>query len=192
VFDREVGGETLEFGVSGFLYNNNLVMYDRNFSGLWPQLWLGAVTGRFSGQDLTLIPSLVTTWEDWWDNHPDTLVLSDNTGHSRNYDIDPYQDYQSSNEIRFPMTGNIDNRLPAKSFVIGIRINNESVAYSMDLVNSLNNPLEDEINGLPVRIVPGPKNNTGYITDDEGELLPGILVYWFAWSAYNPNTLVED
>jgi hypothetical protein len=191
VFDREIGGETLEFGVSGYLYNNNLVMYDRDFSGLWPQLWLGAVTGKFSGQRLTLIPSKVTTWEDWWENHPNTLVLSDDTGHSRNYDIDPYQDYQSSNEIRFPMTSNIDGRLPAKSFVLGLRINNVSVAYSMDLVNSFNDPMEDEINGLPVKIFPGP-NNTGYIIDDKGDLLPGILVYWFAWSAFNPNTSLAN
>jgi hypothetical protein len=117
--------------------------------------------------------------------------LSDDTGHSRNYDIDPYQDYQLSNEIRFPMTSNIEGRLPAKSFVIGLRINNFSVAYSMDLVNNLNDPMEDEINGLPVKIFPGP-NNTGYITDDKGDLLPGILVYWFAWSAFNPNTSLAN
>jgi hypothetical protein len=119
VFNRQIGGETLEFGVSGFLYNSNLVMYDREFFGLWPQLWTGAVSGRFSSQNLQVIPSQVTTWEDWLDNHPDTLVLSEDTGYSRDYDTDPYLSYQSSNEIRFPVN-NSDGRLPQKSFVIGI------------------------------------------------------------------------
>jgi hypothetical protein len=190
VFNRRIGGETIEFGVSGFLYNSNLVMYDRTYSALWPQLQLGAVTGRFSGQDLQIIPSKVTTWEDWRINQPDTSVLSDDTGYSRDYDNDPYQSYQSSNEIRFPVN-NSDGRLPGKNFVIGIRINNRSTAYSMDFINDLAGPYEDEIDVEPVQVFPGPED-TAYITDDEGELLPGILLYWFAWSAFNPNTTVVD
>ena len=69
-------------------------MYDRTYSALWSQLRLGAVTGRFSGQDLQIIPSNVTNWEDWRINRPYTLILSDDTGYSRDYDNDPYLSYQ--------------------------------------------------------------------------------------------------
>lgn len=70
VFERKVNSEVLTFGVSGLLYNSNLIFYDRSSNSLWPRLALGAVTGRFSSRNLSVIPSHVTTWRQWKKKHP--------------------------------------------------------------------------------------------------------------------------
>ena len=190
VFSRKINNNVIEFGVSGLLYNSNLVMYDLEFSGLWPQLQLGAATGSMSSQKLSLIPSIVATWEEWKKLHPDTVVLSTRTGHRRNYFYDPYRDYQLTPDLVFPLKKN-DRRLPAKTTVIGIRIDNTAKAYPLDMFRKMKSPVVDRVNGKIVKIhsVPG---YSAFITDGKGRLLPGIKTYWFAWSAFNVDTLIYE
>jgi hypothetical protein len=189
VFDRRLDGETLEFGVSGLLYNSNLVMYDRKHACLWPQLTTGAVTGKLSSKRLKLVPSLVITWGEWRIVHPNTLVLSPDTGFPMDYNFNPYLGYQASPKLMFPVKG-FDNRLPPKSLVIGIRIKNVAKAYPIQLINGVGYPLEDAVAGISIRIHPG-FGNTAYITDDQGNLMPATVAYWFAWSAFNRDTLLH-
>ena len=70
------------FGVSGLLYNSDMLLYDRASESLWSQLMGRAVTGPMKGERLQLIPLEHTTWSDWRTRHSDTLVLSRDTGHS--------------------------------------------------------------------------------------------------------------
>ncbi len=79
------------FGVSGLLYRRNVLMYDRQTESLWSQIAAKAVTGPMAGDSLEILPAEHTTWQDWKTRHPDTLVLSFNTGYSRNYGRDPYR-----------------------------------------------------------------------------------------------------
>jgi len=189
VFDRRLDGETLDFGVSGLLYNSNLVMYDRNHACLWPQLAKSAVTGKLSSKRLKILPSLVATWGEWRRMHPNTLILSPDTGFPIDYNYNPYLGYQASPKLMFPVKG-FDNRLPPKSLVIGIRIKNVAKAYPIQLINSVTYPLEDAVAGISIRIHPG-FGNTAYITDAQGNLLPATVAYWFAWSAFNRDTLLH-
>ena len=82
------------FGVSGLLYRRNVLMYDRQTESLWSQIAAKAVTGPMAGASLEILPAEHTSWEDWKTRHPDTQVLSFNTGYSRNYSRDPYRDMQ--------------------------------------------------------------------------------------------------
>lgn len=43
VFDRRYDDQTLEFGVSGLLYNSDVLMFDRQSKSLWSQLGLKSV-----------------------------------------------------------------------------------------------------------------------------------------------------
>lgn len=79
------------FGVSGLLYRRNVLMYDRQTESLWSQMAAKAVTGPMAGASLEILPAEHTSWEDWKTRHPDTQVLSFNTGYSRNYSRDPYR-----------------------------------------------------------------------------------------------------
>ncbi|HSG05403.1 MAG TPA: DUF3179 domain-containing protein, partial [Nitrospiria bacterium] len=92
-FDPVVKGEHFTFGVSGLLYQSDVLMYDRQTDSLWSQILQEAVTGKMMGTRLTLLPLIHTTWEEWRKEHPNTLVLSTDTGYSRNYRRDPYEGY---------------------------------------------------------------------------------------------------
>ena len=75
------------FGSSGFLYRSNKLMYDHATNSLWNQFTgrpvVGALTG--SGIELKVRPVTITSWAAWLDKHPDTTVLSLDTGHRRDY-----------------------------------------------------------------------------------------------------------
>ncbi|PIP68477.1 MAG: hypothetical protein COW92_01030 [Candidatus Omnitrophica bacterium CG22_combo_CG10-13_8_21_14_all_43_16] len=188
VFEREIDNEVLTFGVSGLLYNSNLVFYDRNSNSLWPQLALGAVTGKFSSQNIPVIPSRVVTWRQWKKEHHQTLLLSGKTGFPRDYSRDPYAEYHRSEHAMFPLK-HADTRLPPKTLVIGIEVEGIAKAYSIDLIKNKSKPVEDTIGLLKIKIFAG-SDNTAYITDEEDDLLPAVTMYWFAWSSFNRGTLL--
>ncbi|QZP38120.1 DUF3179 domain-containing protein [Halobaculum magnesiiphilum] len=85
-------GETT-LGVSGRLVNNNLVMYDRATDSRWPQVLATAVDGPLSGDQLREFRLVWTTWGRWREAHPDTLVLTEETGYAKRYGSDPYGNY---------------------------------------------------------------------------------------------------
>ena len=124
VFHRGiVGGD--EFGVSGVLFKNNLVMYDRAGpnveESLWPQMLAGARCGPSGGQDLAMYPALAIEWADWVALHPDTRVLSGATGFERDYTRYPYGDYEVEDNIAtLDPLDEFDDRRPPKERVLGI------------------------------------------------------------------------
>jgi hypothetical protein len=96
-YDRRVGDRTLTFGVSGYLYRANLVMFDRETGSLWSQLLGGGVTGAHRGHSLRRIPIVHETWGRWRAEHPETLVLSIRRDAAGRRFTDPYA-YSSSGE----------------------------------------------------------------------------------------------
>lgn len=121
IFDRAPADDA-EFGVSGLVYRNNLMMYDRTTGeSLWPQMSRGARCGPRDGTDLPMVPGMETTWETWRTLHPETRVVSSETGFGLNYAVYPYDDYDriDNGETLFPMPG-IDERRMPKERVLGI------------------------------------------------------------------------
>ena len=120
-FDRSsVGGA--EFGVSGLLYKNNLMMFDRQAGeSLWPQMVRGARCGSKDGQTLEMYPIIEMRWGDWRTLYPFTEVISADTGFNRNYQLYPYGDYDnlSNGQLLFPQ-GPLDGRRDPKERVLGI------------------------------------------------------------------------
>src|SRR5437870_5629196 len=101
-YAARAGGRPTTFGVSGLLYNSDLLLYDRATQSLWSQIEARAIAGPLKGEKLTPVALTHTTWADWKARHPDTLVLSAETGFSRDYSRDPYAGYESSSRIMFP------------------------------------------------------------------------------------------
>ncbi|QZX98976.1 DUF3179 domain-containing protein [Halobaculum rubrum] len=87
----ERGDTTL--GVSGKLVNSNLVMYDRATDSRWPQVLATAVDGPREGDQLREVGLTWTTWGRWREAHPDTEVLTEDTGYAKRYGSDPYGNY---------------------------------------------------------------------------------------------------
>ena len=117
LFDTRVGDATYEFGSSGFLMRSNKLMYDRTTYTLWNQLTGEPVLGKLADGSIELkrLPVVVTRWQAWLERHPETQVLSLQTGHLRDYTPgNPYGGYFASPETMFPAEGAVD-RLPDKA-----------------------------------------------------------------------------
>jgi hypothetical protein len=100
---RDVGNTITEFGVSGVLYNSDLVFYDRETETLWDQVEAKGIVGPLTGETLDLVPVTMTRWSRWREAHPDTLVLSTDTGFEEDYSGDPYAEYRSTDRLFFPV-----------------------------------------------------------------------------------------
>ena len=190
-FDREVDGQTLSFGVSGLLYNSDVLLYDRASESLWSQIMGKAVTGKYKGTDLRPLPLRHTTWKNWKQQHPATRVLSTDTGFSRQYGRDPYQGYQNSKQTYFPLMHDAPGRFHPKERVLGLTAGNAYKAYPFVELNRHNSSkFSDNVNGKTYIIHWNRKEQSGYLTDQNGEIIPAIQAYWFAWYAFHPDTAV--
>jgi hypothetical protein len=161
-FIRQINGTAVQFGTSGKLYNNNLVMYDRLTKSLWSEIWGEAIAGSMTGQTLQRVPIDVTTWGAWKNLHPNTLVLSMQTGFTRDYSDDPYGNYYYTSGVYFPLS-HLDGRLPPKTVVLGVTVGASFKAYRLNspwgqgaiaytLANQTSPLLTDSVGGRPVLV----------------------------------------
>jgi len=150
VFERIIDGQEVEFGTSGKLYNSNLLMYDRYTESYWSQALGIAVKGELTGYQLNLIPFDVITWGDWKKLHPETVVLTTDTGHIRSYATDPYGNYYTEPRIMFPVEHN-DDRLHPKEIIIGFSQDDVYKAYKQHDIES-EIIINDSIGNTPVML----------------------------------------
>jgi hypothetical protein len=134
---RQEGGAPRRFATSGLLYRSNKLMFDTETRTLWNQLTGEPVLGPLAADPtpLAILPMVTTTWADWQAQHPDTTVLSLETGHERPYvPGEPYGDYFQSSQKLFPVHPTRDD-LPPKERVYGVRSDDVAKAWSVtDLV----------------------------------------------------------
>lgn len=149
--------ESSAYGVSGNLYNSNLVLYDHATGSLFSQLRRQSVTGPRKGERLAEVPFVETTWARWLQMHPDTKVLSEDTGFSRNYSAYPYGDYRDDQNNTFAVTDpRPDPAFPGKRAVTGVQVGEVVRAYVHEVVASERGAravFRDEIGGMSVWIV---------------------------------------
>ena len=132
LFDTRVGDATYEFGSSGFLMRSNKLMYDRTTYTLWNQLTGEPVLGKLADGSIELkrLPVVVTRWQAWLERHPETQVLSLQTGHLRDYTPgNPYGGYFASPDTMFP-AGDPAKRLPDKARIFALYIDGQPHAYA--------------------------------------------------------------
>lgn len=188
VVGREVEGEVLEFGISGLLYNSNVLMYDRTHDALWSQIAFEAVTGPYSGTPLKHLPWEITTFGDWRDAHPDSTVATFDTGHERNYDRNPYADYFESDELMFAVKGDGDPRLGRKDLVVGVEVNGFTRAYPVDAVaNAPGGRLEEDTDAGRI-VLEAADGGEGVRVAETPPDARTVHTFWFAWVAFHPET----
>lgn len=187
-FLSEIDGEAVEFGVSGKLFNSELVMYDRKTDSYWPQSLGKAVVGPSTGKTIKKLPTDTVKWGSWKSVHPETKVLSRDTGFLfRFYDgSNPYGaagDFTSIG-VRFPLQ-NEDNRLPKNTIVYGIEVNGSFKAYSQKDVEAAGT-INDELAGQEVTIEWDSDLGSAKATAQEPLVVETL--FWFAWAAFHPDT----
>ncbi|MBC8287793.1 MAG: DUF3179 domain-containing protein [Nitrospinae bacterium] len=187
VFDTQ--GRNLTFGVSGLLYQSDMLLYDHQTESLWSQIKSEAVTGNLTGARLKLLPSTHTNWASWKAMHPETRVLSDNTGYRRDYDRDPYQGYETSERLMFGVSAK-SRKYPPKEKVIGVKLGEVTKAYPFSELNKVDSPVKDVLDKRPIQIFYDRKSRTAVIRDENNREIPSVVGFWFAWVVFHPETRV--
>ena len=139
VFDRRVGDDVFEFGVSGLLRNSDLIMYDRTTETLWQQFTGEAIIGNLVGEQLAFMPSGLVSFAEFREAYPEGVVLSRDTGFSRSYGQNPYAGYDTIGQNPFLFTGDLDGRLPAMARVVTVNLPeaNVDVAYPLSVLSEV-------------------------------------------------------
>lgn len=127
-FDRRVGEQVLDFGVSGNLRNSDLIMWDRQTESWWQQATGEGIVGELAGTVLTPVPVSVISYGDFVRAFPTAEVLIEETGFSRDYGINPYGEYDALGSTPFLFNGTIDPRLDGLERVIGLAAGDKSLA----------------------------------------------------------------
>lgn len=120
------------FGVSGLLYNTNLMPYDRFTRSTWSQQRLECVHGNMIGQKPMTYTLTMTTFGTWKKAFPESKIMNANTGFDRRYSEYPYGFYKTRDELLYYPVSNLDKRLPAKEWVLAILMDNYSKAYQFN------------------------------------------------------------
>jgi len=186
VFGRDIGGKIRTFGVSGLLYQSDVLMYDRQSESLWSQLLMKAVSGDAVGEELEWKSSLFMTWKAWKKEYPNSKVLSTDTGFNRNYSRNAYESYLKSEDTMFPVPKN-RKEFDDKQWVIGVIVEGKAKAY---LVKSLpnNKIIKDKIGDTSITLKYNLDKQYPEVKNDKGKNIPSVQVYWFAWQAFYPDT----
>jgi hypothetical protein len=189
VFDAIVDGQDRTFGVSGLLYNSDVLMYDRESESLWSQMLAQAISGPAKGLKLRTLPARHTTWSDWVRRSPQTLVLVPPQAYGRDYSVDPYLGYADSNRVWFPVAHH-DKRYPAKEVVVGLTVNSTAKAYPFAELPPGAGAIEDQIAETAITLEFDQHTRSARILTKDGREIPTFTAYWFAWIAFHPDTLV--
>ncbi len=173
MYAREVEGQTLTFAVSGLLWQSSLIMRDKETGSLWSHILGECKQGPLQGKTLVQLPSVMTTWQAWREQHPDGTVMAIP---------------RTANEYRREFYRRRDQ------FVLGIASGEKPKAWGFDLLTK-QPVLADELEGLPVVVFFDRASVTPrlYKRELDGELLS------FRWtkqgvydnetgSAWNPVT----
>jgi uncharacterized protein DUF3179 len=188
VFRRDIRGKTFTFGISGLLYQSDVLFYDHQTESLWSQLEMKAVTGEMIGTKLEIFPSVLATWKEWKGEHPNTLVLSRDTGFGRNYDRDPYGGYESSPSVWFPINHR-NGRFHPKEKVLIVVSGDVTKAYPFSELKKVKTPFEDKVGNQSV-IIDFKDGSYVRASDKSGNPVKSFVSYWFAWYTFRPDTVI--
>jgi len=138
IYLTEFEGQHYELGTSGFLYRSNKLMYDHETRSLWSTVTGEPVVGPLVDRGIKLERRYVvtTTWKEWRERHPQTLVLSLETGHDRDYGEGvAYSRYFASDDLMFPVP-ELDDRLPNKAPVLALRHDDLQLAIDTEYLRT--------------------------------------------------------
>jgi hypothetical protein len=183
---REVGGNITKFGVAGVLYNSDLVFYDHATGTLWDQIEARGIVGPMTDEQLQFVPVSTTHWGRWRKAHPDSLVLSEDTGFEEDYSKDHYAEYRNSTGLFMPVS-NSDDRIHPKTVVYGFNLGDGPVAFAASLLDDGSN-YHYERNG-EAWVLHAEKD--GAVTLQKAGAASAhtpIRLFWFAWYTFHPQT----
>lgn len=182
----------IKFGVSEFLYDNNVLLYDRETDSLWSQIVGKAVSGDRTGDTLEMFPSTTMKWKTFRDTYRSGEVLSRDTGAARDYTRNPYTGYSNNNSILFPLS-HTDDRLLAKQIVYGFVKGNAAETFPEKILR-LEKEVSTVVGDQAIVVIYDEELDSvkAFKADIDGEAtaekLALVPAYWFAFVAAYPHT----
>jgi len=189
VVDRRMGDATLEFGISGLLYNSNVLLYDRKHNALWSQVGLEAVSGPHAGESLKHLPWSITTFEQLKKTHPKASVVTTETGHRRNYARNPYARYFANDRLMFPVAHH-DHRLKHKEPVVGVQVGDHTKAYPIARIVKAGGKVTDRLGDHKITLKADDAGNVAVVEAPADART--VHTFWFAWVAFHPKTALFE
>ena len=83
VHRRQIGGTDIVFGNQGALWGNAMTWWDHDTGSVWSQPIGEAILGPRKGERIELLPSNLTLWGAWKEEHPQTVALDVSAGFDR-------------------------------------------------------------------------------------------------------------
>ncbi len=189
VFDRTTDIGVKEFGVSGLLYNSNVLMYDRSETeSLWSQMKMEGVSGPAKGVKLQTLPMELTSWNGWQVKHPETDVMSTDLGFQRDYRRNPYTSYFKQPGLMFP-TKPQNSSLPLKERVIAVWDGSDSIVVPTSHFRGKSGTASVVVNGEQVEVAYEASIDSLRVIA-AGEGVQWANTFWFAWYAFHPSTKI--
>lgn len=181
--DGTTAEDVLELGVSGALYNSNVLMYDRTDMALWSQLGMRAVSGPLAGTSLDHLPVRLVSWATFQADHPDAMVVSRETGHQRDYTNSPYGGFFDSDRLLVPVA-DIGDALPKKTLGLGVNTRGHAYFVAGDVIGD---GFTLETDAGPVRVR---RTDAGIEVLDAPQHTLTAQAFYYSWSAFYPETEV--
>lgn len=175
VFNRKFNGKIHKFGVSGTLYNSNLMMYDDITESLWSQSRGSCVVGKNLGTELKLVEMQLLGYDRLKKEFPQALIMSSATGHRRDYTKYPYGNYDLIDRIYFPVK-EINKDFPVKELFYIFKLNGKSVAIRILKFND--GRYLKKIEGKNITLI---KNSGSVTIGYGGKTIPGYYEMWFSF-----------
>lgn len=173
-WNRIVNGTKTSFGVSGLLFDSNLMPYDRATNSTWSQQRLDCVNGTLVGDKSDNITLIETNLLTWIEAYPESEIMNTSTGFNRAYGSYPYGDYRTNNSRKIFPVSNEDERLPSKERVLGVIINNESMGFPFSEDSQETEVIKSELGGQNIAVTRNTAKNfiTAYMNPDDLDLQP--------------------
>lgn len=177
------------FGVSGKLWESNLLMYDQKTESLWSQILGEAVVGDRLGEKLKMLNSTIISFADLKTNYPDAQILNRDTGHYREYGQSPYGDYEASDALYFPVSIT-DDAFSKKELFHIVNVDGKSIGF---LRSALLETGEAVLTVNDQNVTAKFKEDGTVLVMNQGtqEIIPSYTAMWFAWvSQTNPERII--
>jgi Protein of unknown function (DUF3179) len=188
VHTRSVENQDLTFLVSGKLWRNSLVMQDEESGSLWSHITGECLEGKFMGSTLEQVPSIQTTWSQWQSAHPATRVLKK----SEEIQSSQYQKYfDDPDRMGIFRAFWLEDQMPGKNLIHGITLGPHALAITEKALLS-GQGLEYELGDVTLLVSRGEDGGVRAVRADDGQAVLVRAAYWFAWSAFYPNTEILD
>ena len=188
-FTDDVEGFRPLLRTSGLLSRSNKFMYDITTFSAVDTFTGEAISGPLLDAGVTLAQTTVvtSTWAAWRAAHPDTTIIAEDGGIGRSYDRNPLRGRDDAGPI-FPV-GDVDPRLGVHDVVLGVlTADGTPVAFP---VGAARLALEagEEVGLAGVALEPDAGGLRAFI---DGTASPTHEAFWFAWSQFQPNTLLWE